>query len=93
MSKKPGSTPWLQYGGEKMPMIARANGKKQINPPAPHPPSPQHIESRIKLIRDAERYCWLRDNGHLDMFWSVQGPSDKAANIDADIDEAMKESP
>lgn len=38
---------------------------------------------------DAFRYRWLRDNGHLDSWWSVQGPKDKAANIDTDIDAAM----
>lgn len=43
------------------------------------------------LKSDSERYQWLKDNGHLDMWWSVQGPEDKSDNIDADIDEAMSE--
>lgn len=37
---------------------------------------------------DAERYRWLRDNKYLDIWWSVAGPKDRCANIDADIDEA-----
>lgn len=51
-----------------------------------------HLEEHADILFDALRYRWLRDNGHLDAFWSAQGPEDKAANIDADIDEAMKES-
>lgn len=41
--------------------------------------------------RDALRYRWLRDNKHLDVWWSVDGPEDRCANIDADIDAAIKE--
>jgi hypothetical protein len=37
----------------------------------------------------AERYRWLRDNKHLDAWWSVAGPIDRCENIDADIDGAM----
>jgi hypothetical protein len=44
------------------------------------------------LARDSKRYRWLRDNGHLDIWWSVEGPEEKSKNIDADIDEAIKES-
>lgn len=40
---------------------------------------------------DAQRYRWLRDHGELDLFWSLSGPENKADNIDADIDAAMKE--
>lgn len=40
--------------------------------------------------KDAARYRWLRDHKYLDSFWSVQGPSDRGQNIDADIDECMK---
>lgn len=43
------------------------------------------------LAADARRYRWLRDNKHLDRWWSVSGPNDRCDNIDADIDEAMKE--
>ncbi|WP_155774340.1 hypothetical protein [Burkholderia pseudomultivorans] len=39
--------------------------------------------------KDAERYRWLRDNKHLDAWWSVTGPTDRCENIDADIDGAM----
>lgn len=41
--------------------------------------------------KQAARYRWLRDNKHLDAWWSVQGPKDRRANIDADIDNAMEE--
>lgn len=40
-------------------------------------------------IADARRYRWLRDNKHLDIWWSVDGPEDRCDNIDADIDAAM----
>lgn len=40
---------------------------------------------------DALRYRWLRDNKHLDGWWSVEGPEDRAENIDSDIDTAMQE--
>jgi hypothetical protein len=43
------------------------------------------------IEKDAIRYRWLRDNKHLDQWWSVQGPKDKSDNIDADIDAAMLE--
>ena len=43
-----------------------------------------------ELIACANRYVWLRDNKHLDTWWSVQGPEDRKKNIDADIDAAMK---
>lgn len=46
-----------------------------------------------KLRKDAERYRWLRDNGHLNIWWSVEGPEDRCDNIDADIDEAMNNPP
>lgn len=42
-----------------------------------------------EAIADAERYRWLRDNKHLDIWWSVDGPEDRCENIDADVDEAM----
>lgn len=45
----------------------------------------------IPQLRDGERYRWLRDNGHLDIWWSVSGPKDRCANIDADIDAARRE--
>lgn len=44
-----------------------------------------------KLLPDASRYRWLRDNKHLDIWWSVSGPNDRCENIDMDIDEAIKE--
>lgn len=40
---------------------------------------------------EAVRYRWLRDNNHLNIWWSVDGPKDRCANIDADIDAAMNE--
>lgn len=46
-------------------------------------------ESEIE--KQAARYRWLRDNKHLDIWWSVQGPKDRCANIDADIDAAMED--
>jgi hypothetical protein len=42
-------------------------------------------------IEDAGRYRWLREAGHLDQFWSVEGPISRGDNIDADIEEAMVE--
>lgn len=46
-------------------------------------------------IKDAKRYRWLRDSGHLDQWWSVEGPiegpENKASNIDCDIDAAIEE--
>ena len=42
-------------------------------------------------IEDAGRYRWLRDSGHLNMFWSVDGSEDRRDNIDADIEDAMAE--
>jgi len=42
-------------------------------------------------IEDAGRYRWLRNSGHLDAFWSVEGPEDRRDNIDADIEDAMAE--
>ncbi len=44
---------------------------------------------RCQISREAKRYRWLRDNKHLGMWWSVQGPEDRNENIDADIDDAM----
>lgn len=41
------------------------------------------------LKAEAIRYRWLRDNGHLNKWWSSAGPSDRCENIDADIDAAM----
>lgn len=46
---------------------------------------------RDRLLTDATRYQWLRDNGHLNSWWSVQGPADRCANIDEDIDTAIAE--
>lgn len=43
-------------------------------------------------LKQAARYRWLRDNKHLDVWWSVEGPSDRCDNIDRDIDEAMAQS-
>jgi hypothetical protein len=43
-----------------------------------------------RLREDAERYRWLRNHKHLDSWWSVAGPKDRCANIDADIDAARK---
>jgi hypothetical protein len=49
-------------------------------------------KDRIKELEpDAIRYRWLRDNKHLDIWWSVSGPSDRAQNIDADIDAAIED--
>jgi len=47
----------------------------------------------LRCLRNLEsrRYRWLRDNKHLDMWWSVEGPKDRCKNIDADIDEAMRD--
>ena len=42
-------------------------------------------------LKDANRYRWLRDNGHLNQWWSVQGAEHRCDNIDDDIDEAMAE--
>ena len=44
-----------------------------------------------ELEQQAARYRWLRDNKHLDIWWSVEGPEDRCDNIDADIDSAMLE--
>lgn len=50
----------------------------------------QQAKRIAELEADAMRYRFLRDNKHLDKWWSVAGPSDRCENIDADIDEAMK---
>jgi len=44
-----------------------------------------------EAIADARRYRWLRDNKHLDIWWSVEGPEDRCDNIDADIDAAIEQ--
>lgn len=44
-----------------------------------------------EAIADARRYRWLRDNKHLDIWWSVEGPKDRCDNIDADIDAAIEQ--
>jgi len=60
-----------------------------------YPESAQAIEEAKSLIKelqeDSQRYRWLRDNKHLDMWWSVDGPDNRHDNIDTDIDEAMNE--
>jgi len=47
------------------------------------------IHKYNESIKDAKRYRWLRDNKHLDRWWSVEGPGDRCANIDQDIDNAI----
>lgn len=47
-------------------------------------------QENAELRKDAERYRWLRDNKHLDIWWSVDGDKDRCKNIDDDIDAAMK---
>ena len=53
------------------------------------------IERRDQLIydlqNDANRYRWLKDQGHLDIWWSVEGSKDRIKNIDEDIDQAIME--
>jgi len=46
---------------------------------------------RKRDAADAKRYRWLRDNKHLDIWWSMQGPENRCDNIDEDIDEAMED--
>lgn len=53
--------------------------------------TPAQLTALMGADRDGVRYRWLRDNGHLDVWWSVEGPADRCANIDADIDTAMGE--
>lgn len=69
--------------------------KKMLNR-LDYPESAKAIEEAEQLIEelqsDAQRYRWLRDNKHLDLWWSVEGPFNRCDNIDADIDEAMNES-
>ena len=48
-------------------------------------------EQKEETKKQAARYRWLRDNKHLDAWWSVQGPKGRCANIDADVDNAMEE--
>lgn len=36
---------------------------------------------------------WLRDNKHLDIWWSVDGNKDRCKNIDDDIDQAIASEP
>lgn len=47
-----------------------------------------NIEDELK---NSKRYKWLRDNGHLDIWWSVDGSSERCKNIDEDIDAAILE--
>ena len=69
--------------------------KKMLNR-LDYPESAKAIEEAEQLIEelqlDAQRYRWLRDNKHLDLWWSVEGPTNRCHNIDTDIDEAMNES-
>ena len=69
--------------------------KKMLNR-LDYPESAKAIEEAEQLIEelktDAQRYRWLRDNKHLDIWWSVEGPVNRCDNIDVDIDEAMSES-
>jgi uncharacterized membrane protein YgaE (UPF0421/DUF939 family) len=69
--------------------------KKMLNR-LDYPESAKAIEEAEQLIEelktDAQRYRWLRDNKHLDIWWSVEGPANRCENIDVDIDEAMSES-
>ena len=51
----------------------------------------QLIAQYNTAIEDAGRYRWLREAGHLDKFWSVEGPGERNDNIDADIEDAMAE--
>ena len=52
------------------------------------------LVSEVRRLReDAERYRWLRNHKHLDSWWSVAGPKDRCANIDADIDAAREDQP
>ena len=68
--------------------------KKMLNR-LDYPESAKAIEEAESLIEDlesdAKRYRWLRDNKHLDVWWSVEGPKDRCNNIDSDIDTAMKD--
>lgn len=48
------------------------------------------ILARIpELARNTERYWWLKDNKHLDLWRRVQGSEDRCENIDENIDKAM----
>jgi len=68
--------------------------KKMLNR-LDYPESAKAIEEAEHLIEelqsDAQRYRWLRDNKHLDIWWSVEGSTDRCANIDDDIDSAISE--
>lgn len=49
-------------------------------------------QAQANDARDARRYRWLRERGHLNQWWSVQDqgmPREQA--IDTDIDGAMQE--
>ncbi len=69
--------------------------KKMLNR-LDYPESAKAIEEAEELIEalqaDAEKYRWLRDNKHLDIWWSVEGPKDRCKNIDIDIDQAIEDS-
>jgi len=66
--------------------------QQQRNNIKQHGYDPLHLVTKYNVaIEDAGRYRWLRDSGHLDMFWSVEGPEDRCDNIDADIEDAMAE--
>lgn len=51
----------------------------------------RYSEELANYQADAERYRWLKEQGHLNSWWSVQGPEDRSKNIDADIDTARSE--
>lgn len=59
----------------------------------------QKVERKIAEVafaqqeteNQAARYCWLRDNKHLDSWLSVDSLGDCSANIDEIIDNAIKE--
>jgi len=53
---------------------------------------PLHLVTKYNVaIEDAGRYRWLRDSGHLDAFWSVDGTEVRCDNIDVEIEDAMAE--
>ena len=48
-------------------------------------------EQSRQILKEAANYRWLRDQGFLDSWWSMDLPSDRCASIDSDIEAAMLE--
>ena len=48
-------------------------------------------EQLRQILKEAANYRWLRDQGFLDSWWSMDLPGDRCASIDSDIEAAMLE--